>query len=119
MGKRHDRNFQKISNSLEKLSMADIAFDLEKDLAKGMDGEALRKKYQPKLTARSIMIGLKSDDEGAATSNIKDLTDRNEGRASEKSKIPHPLENLTAEQVEALLRTEISDLTQQDSNPLH
>lgn len=110
MGPRNDRNFKKISKALTNLSMADIALDLEKDLENGMASDELRKKYQAKLTARSIMIALASDDEGSATANLKDLTDRNEGRASEKSKIPNPLEKLTDAQLEALLRTEIGDL---------
>jgi hypothetical protein len=110
MGKRNDRNFKKITKALTNISMADLAFDLEKDLNTGMASDELRKKYQAKLTARSIMIALSSEDEGAATANLKDLTDRNEGRSSEKSKLPNPLEKLTDAQLEALLRTEISDL---------
>jgi|ERR1019366_131013 hypothetical protein len=119
MGKRNDRSFNRINKSLERLSMADIAFDIDKDLDRGMDAEALRKKYQPRLTGRSIVIALASNDEGVATSNIKDLTDRTEGRASEKSKIPNPLEKLTTEQLEALLRTEISDLTQDSATTIN
>jgi hypothetical protein len=105
------RTFKKITEALDNVSMADVALDLQKDLRRGMTSEDLRKKYQPRLTARSIMLALASGDEDVATSNIKDLTDRTEGRASEKAKLPNPLEKLSSEQLEALLRTEIDDLT--------
>lgn len=114
MAKR-DRSFQRITRSLEKLTMSEIALDLEKDLNMGMSPEDIRKKYQPRLTARSIMLALASENEAIATTNIKDLTDRTEGKASEKSRLPNPLEKLSDAQLEALLRTEISDLESDES----
>lgn len=90
--------------------MADLSLELDKDLKGGMSATDLRKKYSARLAARSILMALGSDNELTATTNIKDLTDRAEGRASEKARIPNPLEKLTDEQLEALLRTEISDL---------
>lgn len=98
--------------------MADLAFELEADIKRGFTADDLRKKYASRIAAKSILLALASDNDAVATANIKDMTDRNEGRASEKSRIPNPLEKLTDAQLEALLRTEISDL-QTSNSELH
>lgn len=105
------RSYARITKSLAKLESADMAYELEQDLKNGMTSDALRKKYQARLTARSILIAATSDDDAKAVMAIKDVTDRNEGRAMEKKSGTHHLEKLTDEQLEAMLRTEIDDLS--------
>jgi hypothetical protein len=90
--------------------------ELWADLKSGASGKDLRGKYSPFLTARAIAIALKSEDAGKAMGAIRDLLDREEGRAVEKKEIKHQLEDLSEKQLDALLLTEMSDLNTEIKN---
>lgn len=102
------------SKSLKKIVMRDREDEIERELLEdvnsGMKAKDLRDKYAARLTARLIIEGLTATESRDATNAIRDLTDRSEGRPVEKKEVRHHLEQLSDQEIEAMLRTEIDDL---------
>lgn len=82
---------------------------LREDLNSGKTPEALREKYLALLTARQITIGLREIDSGKALAAIKDIQDRQEGKAVEKQEVVHRLEGLPDRELDALLQTKMAE----------
>lgn len=91
---------------------ANVLPALRKDIEGGMCAEELRKKYSALMTARMISIGLTSEDSRSALSAIKDVIDRTEGRAKERSEVTHKLEKLNDTELDSLLNSEFKELKQ-------
>lgn len=109
-----DGKMDRLARSLDKLAivedlMMDLPAELQKDVMKGMKPQEMRKKWSTMLTAKAIAIGLTAKDEGKALSAIKDLADREEGRAVERKDVTHHLEKLSDKELDAILKTDLSD----------
>lgn len=87
-----------------------IIESVRKDLLAGMGAEELRKKYLPLITARMVSEALTTPDPGKAASIAKDLTDRSEGRPTEKKEITVKYADLPDDELDALLESEEDDL---------
>lgn len=113
-GKPVNKELDRMCRSVDTLAQMEALQDyidpeILKDLANGATADELRKKYHAKITARQITIALKGKDDKAINA-IKDLTDRTEGRATEKKEFVHRLEKLDDNQLNAMLLTELEDL---------
>lgn len=83
---------------------------LMEDIQKGTPPAEMRKKYQTYLAARQISVALTTPDPSIALQAIKDLSDRNEGRAVERRESTHKFENLPDDQLDAALNSQITEL---------
>lgn len=107
--------FKRVLNTLSAISASDLALQLEEDIRNGMKPKELREKYMTRVTARSILLALEGSEKSANIA-IRDLSDRHEGRALEKKEITHHLEQLSDQEIEAMLLTEIDDLQNEKKN---
>ena len=89
---------------------------LQVDLRKGLTAKQLRSKYATILTARMISIAVAEMDSGKATTAIKDILDRDEGKAVEQKITRHKFENLSDEQLDAIILSEADDLEREMKN---
>lgn len=83
---------------------------LRKDILSNMPPSELRSKYKSLLAGRQIMIGLTKIDSNKALSAIRDILDREDGKATERHEHKHQLEDLSDKQLESLLQSEIKSL---------
>lgn len=83
---------------------------LRADLKNKTPTKEMRKKYLALLTARAITIGLREPDSAKALSAIKDIVDRDEGRATEHKVVDHRLKDVSDTELDAVLQSEIEDL---------
>lgn len=105
----------KMEEALDKLASFDefqqsLLPQLQKDILSNMAPAELRSKYKSLLAGRQIMIGLTEVDSTKALSAIRDILDREEGKATERHEHKHQLEDLSDKQLESLLTSEIKSL---------
>lgn len=115
IGESSQRNLVKAADALSEFEefQREVLPMLRADLRKGLTAKELRKKYMALLEARKLSIALGSLEEGVAVSAIKDVQDREEGRATEKKVVTHKYEDLPEEELDAILRSEADDLADQ------
>jgi len=82
---------------------------LRKDLKNKLSPSQIRKKYLSYLTARQVTIGLTARDEAKSLAAIKDVFDREEGKAKESKDVTHRFEDLPDDQLDALVLSQIAD----------
>jgi hypothetical protein len=87
---------------------------LRNDLSAGLTADDLYKKYQSIAAARSIQIAMSEIDSGKALSAVKDILDRTQGKATERSEVTHRLDKLPDEQLDALLLSEMGALKDEE-----
>lgn len=92
---------------------------LKKDLKAGLTAAELRQKYLPFAQARQINAILTSDDALKAAEQANKLIDREEGRAVERKQVTHQFENLSDDELDAVLRSELSDIEDEDTVSEH
>lgn len=83
---------------------------IRKDLLSGYTAAQLREKYAAMIQARIITEALTNPDAGKANLAGKDIIDRVEGKATEKREVKHTFENLSDEELEAILKSEEEEL---------
>ncbi len=83
-------------------------------LKQGLDADTIYKKFQAYAAARAISIAATEVDSSKALSAIKDILDRTQGRAKERTEVTHKLSSLPEEQLDAILLSKLKD--QSDSN---
>jgi hypothetical protein len=83
---------------------------IRKDIYSGMDAKEMRKKYASILQGRLISNALTEEDNAKAATMIKDLLDRNEGKATEKKEVSHKFSDLSDEELDAVIISEEEDL---------
>lgn len=76
-------------------------------LKQGMDADTIYKKFQAFAAARAISIAATEIDSSKALSAIKDILDRTQGRAKERSEVTHKLSSLPEEQLDAILLSKL------------
>jgi phosphotransferase system HPr-like phosphotransfer protein len=79
-------------------------------LVKGQSAEDIYKMAAGAAAARNVTIALTSQDEGKALTAIKDILDREQGKARERLDITGKLEKLPEEQLDAALETKLRDM---------
>lgn len=83
---------------------------LRADLKAGLTADEIYKKYEHLAAARSVTIAMSEQDSAKALSAVKEIRDRNSGKAVEKKEVTHKLNQLPDEQLDALLLTELDDM---------
>lgn len=106
---------RKMTNALDALSdfeqfKEEILPLLRADLKNKVPYKDMRKKYLALLTVRKISIGLAEPDSAKALAAIKDILDREDGKATEHRVVEHNLKNIPDEELDAVLQSEIEDL---------
>lgn len=98
----------------------DILPALQEAVLKGTKAEDIMKQYASHAAARTVTIALTEVDPGKALNAAKDILDRAQGKAIERKEFKHKLQDLTDQQLDALLLSEEDDdeseETAQDSN---
>jgi hypothetical protein len=82
----------------------------------GATADELRREFGPAITARAIAMAATTDDGRLFSTLMKDLVDRTEGRAVERREVSHQFQNLTDEELNNVLASELDGLTDEQAN---
>jgi hypothetical protein len=80
---------------------------LQKAVAEGHSPSSIRKRYMAHMTARLVTEALTNADATKAIAAIKELSDREWGKATEHKEIAHKLGRLEEKELDAILLSEI------------
>lgn len=83
---------------------------LRKDVKAGLTAEQLQKKYSALAQARLISEALTNENAAVAIPAAKDLLDRTHGKATEKKIVKHQFDDMSDEELNAILESEEEDL---------
>lgn len=83
---------------------------LRQDLAAGKTAEELYKKYSALAAARSISVALGEADSAKAIAAVKDILDRDQGRAMERKQAEHKFAKVPDKELDAYLLTQLDEL---------
>lgn len=83
---------------------------IRRDITAGMTAKELREKYSALVQARLLTEALTSQDSKSAITAAKDITDRVDGRATEKKEVTHKFDKLSDEELDAVIKSEEADL---------
>lgn len=105
------RNLDKLSQYDEWVQL--LPKDLQRDFLSGMSAQDLYAKYANAAALRAIHIALTEDPSKALTA-IKDIIDRDQGKAIERKQMHHVLDEVEDQQLDALIASELETLTEMD-----
>lgn len=91
---------------------AQILPALHGQIKKGATSGDLYKLYEALAAARQITIALTDADPGKALSAIFDIQNRSSGKPKEKLEIKHRYENLSDEELDALIASRAKDVNE-------
>lgn len=78
---------------------------IRRDITAGMTAKQLREKYASLVQARLLTEALSGESKSAIAA-ARDITDRQEGKATEKKEVTHKLAHLSDEELDAVLMSE-------------
>lgn len=81
------------------------------DIRKGLGAAELRKKYAAVIQGRLITDALTTEDIKEASAIGKDVIDRVEGKATEKKEVTHKFADMKEDELDAILKSEIEELS--------
>lgn len=84
--------------------------ELRSLMLKGATAKEILKKYEAHSASRLVAIALTEKDSGKALAAVKEIQDRVSGRPTEHKKIEHKMAELSDDQLDALLLTEMEDM---------
>jgi hypothetical protein len=92
---------------------------LRQALKEGKTAEDIYKMASSAAAARSVSIALREQDSTKALAAIRDILDRDQGKAKERMEHEHKYGKLKEEELDALLLSEAaaSDTTEEDEEP--
>ena len=101
--------------SLDKLAQYErfvelIPEALRKDVLNGMKPNEILHKYNNVVAARMVALAMTEKDPSKAFSMMKDVLDRTEGKAIERKQIQHALHQVSDQEFDALLASDLEDL---------
>lgn len=88
---------------------AEILPEIRAMLLNGASTKDLLNKYSRHAAARIITTAITDPDSAKALTAAKDILDRIQGKATERKEITHAMSQLSDEQLDALLLTQISE----------
>lgn len=91
--------------------MLGVLGSVKNDLAAGLSPDKIYAKYGALAAARMVSIAATEADSGKAMMAIKDILDRQYGKATERKEIRHKLENVDPKQLDAILISELEGLS--------
>lgn len=95
---------------------AEILPALQEELLKGTDAEVLVKKFDSHAVARIISIVMTEKDSGKALAAAKEILDRSQGKAAQKVETTHRFEKLDDNELDALLKSRLTEEESDDDN---
>ena len=87
---------------------------IRRDISAGLTAKQLREKYASLVQARLLTEALSGDSKTAITA-AKDITDRQEGKATEKKEVMHKFDKMTDEELDAVLKSEQEDMADMET----
>lgn len=111
--RKHAENLDKLAQFQEFVET--IPEDLRKDILTGMKSHEILKKYENMAAARAVVIAMREPDSGKALAAAKDIMDRASGKAVERKQIQHQLHQVSDEEFDALLASELETLDEMES----
>lgn len=108
------READKIAEQLDQLARFEefqekILPWLQEALANGATAEEIYEKATNIAAARAVTIAATSSDQAKALAAVKDILDRTQGKAIERKKVTHTMEDLSDEELEALVLSQLDD----------
>ncbi len=89
---------------------ADVLKSIRKDIRNKLSARQIREKYLAILQGRLITDALTTEDVKEATTIIKDVADRVEGKATEKKEVTHRFSGMSDKELDAILQSEEKEL---------
>lgn len=113
----------KMTDALDELAAyeqyrTEILPELREALSRGATAEEISAKYAAVAAARVASIAAKEADSGKALAAAKDLLDRVQGKAKERTEVKHKFENLKDEQLDSLLLSQLGELDEDSEDNL-
>ena len=90
--------------------------EIRRALMNGMSGEKILQKFKPIMMARLVQLGAVGG-ETAALSAIKEILDRTEGKAVQKTENIHRLGKLPDQELDAIVATKLAQLAVLEKKP--
>ncbi len=87
----------------------DILPFLRKAIQDGLSAEEIYKRSAALAAARGVSIAVTEVDSGKALSAVRDILDRAQGKAKEQKTVTHKFEDLTDDELDAMLVSEAED----------
>lgn len=100
---------------LEKMA-DEVLPEIQKLVATGASADSIYKKFSALAAARTITIALSDPDTGKAMSAIKEVMDRAQGKAVERKKLEHTLNDISDKELDALLKSEEAELSKLEAD---
>lgn len=115
----HKPNERQLTDMIDQLAefedfRATILPALRKDLARGLTAAELREKYSSLVQARQIAEAVTAEDPSKAHAAGKDVLDRAEGKAVERKEVKHQFENLSDQELDAILQSEEQEVKEME-----
>jgi hypothetical protein len=92
---------------------------LREMVSDGKPAQEILEQFQSYAAARLLTLAVTTNDPAKALAAIKEIFDRGIGKATEKKEITHKYDNLHEEELDALLATELSKLSDNDKLDTH
>lgn len=89
---------------------------LRQALKDGKSAEDIYSMASAAAAARAVTIAVKEEDSGKALAAIKEILDRDKGKAKERQEVTHKLEKLPEEQLDALLLSKLGSLEEGEAD---
>jgi hypothetical protein len=97
--------------------VATISPELRKDLQSGASAEDIYLKYTAYAAARGVSIAMTERDTSKALKAIQDILDRTKGKAVQRVEAKHKFEDLSEDQLDALLQSRLKDVIEVEVGP--
>ena len=115
----YNKEESKMVKSIDSLAqyeqfVALIPPEIRKDILEGLKPNEILKKYSNIVAGRMVATAMTERDPTRAFAMMKDVLDRTEGKAIERKQIQHALHNVTDQEFDALLASELEDLDDLD-----
>jgi hypothetical protein len=121
--KQHSYNRQDAQMARDLDKLADYEAFCEKILPQlrrmvkdGSSAEAIYKFAESFAAARNVTIALTDGDPGRAMTAIKDILDRSQGKAKERTEHTHKFEKLKDNEIDALLQSRLKETASDDDD---
>ncbi len=94
-----------------------IGDKIQKDIANGLTPEEIYKKYASLAAARVVTIATSpTTDSSTALAAAKDIADRTQGKAKERSEVTHKMQNMPEDQIDALIMSKLGLTKEQEGD---
>jgi hypothetical protein len=94
-----------------------IPKEVRRQILAGRSADEIMKHHAPLAAGRIVAIAATSEDPKMALAASKDIIDRSQGRATERKEITHRYEDLSDEELNSILMSEVEDIKEIEGKP--